>query len=603
MTESNSSGETDSAAYGNINTKRSLGGQGLASSEAIRDGFVSYVCAIANIERYLLRAGNKLTISRRDSGASSHPVLEDASIAEPQTTMKTQPVSPTLLIKQELIPVEVDNIPSGKRFSPIIIDDSEGTASDVEVDAQMDEDELEPSQPNNGGQDSSDELEYLDNVEPRRIVSVSSPEENGDMEVEEPSKEPEEGSPKALSKELSREVSEEPAEHAVDEIAGGVEAQEEETGEKQVNEEGEGEKENDDKEDDEKEDDEEEDEMMDEEPAEGAPEPAQPEASEEPTKVSSAQVSRESTREPTQAPRNETSPSKEPEETTTQDDEKRDATPKKTTRSPSVPHPTLSPSVPPLPHSASSSSPEPEPTGDLARYIHLFRPTPKPKSMEPAASQPPPSTSKRPFSALEPAQSQPPRPRAAPKRKEFLRYVPATQPAMSATAPARASAASTPTAASLDRAKTISDGSDDDGDATRHKKRAKRSKSRSPAVARGSLHVAQAPGKAHRRPSKHAEHWHTDGSVIIQLQDIAFRLHRSRLAQQSKFFAELFRGTKEVVESDQDDLQVSAWREGQMDSQPLYVVKGVSPEDFAILLNALDNAMYAISLVLSSSGC
>ncbi|KAI1798087.1 hypothetical protein LXA43DRAFT_933938 [Ganoderma leucocontextum] len=90
-----------------------------------------------------------------------------------------------------------------------------------------------------------------------------------------------------------------------------------------------------------------------------------------------------------------------------------------------------------------------------------------------------------------------------------------------------------------------------------------------------------------------ANFWHLDGSVVVQVQNTLFRLHRSRLAQQSEFFADLFAAdgrSKEMFDPDiieERDI---------VDSCPVYQVKGVSVLDFERLLTALDAGIaYAIN--------
>ena len=82
-----------------------------------------------------------------------------------------------------------------------------------------------------------------------------------------------------------------------------------------------------------------------------------------------------------------------------------------------------------------------------------------------------------------------------------------------------------------------------------------------------------------------------DGSVVLALRGVAFRLHRSRLVQQSPFLKKLFQsngGKLMNTEAFPDgDPEIWAMANGTMDNTPLYVVEGVAPEDFEKLLNAL----------------
>ncbi|PIL27625.1 hypothetical protein GSI_10777 [Ganoderma sinense ZZ0214-1] len=90
-----------------------------------------------------------------------------------------------------------------------------------------------------------------------------------------------------------------------------------------------------------------------------------------------------------------------------------------------------------------------------------------------------------------------------------------------------------------------------------------------------------------------ANFWHLDGSVVVQVQNTLFRLHRSRLAQQSEFFAKLFAAdgrSKEVF-----DPEIIEERD-IVDSCPVHQVKNVSVLDFERLLTALDAGIaYAIN--------
>ncbi|KAI0672001.1 hypothetical protein C8Q78DRAFT_1024417 [Trametes maxima] len=106
--------------------------------------------------------------------------------------------------------------------------------------------------------------------------------------------------------------------------------------------------------------------------------------------------------------------------------------------------------------------------------------------------------------------------------------------------------------------------------------------------------------------------WHLDGSVVVQVQNTLFRLHRSRLSQHSTYFAALFRKSdgrgRCVIVIDEDesapgaDTRVGSSNSSNaddggegpsdtVDSCPVYVVTGVSVLDFERLLTALDAGM------------
>ncbi|KAJ8456547.1 hypothetical protein ONZ51_g12060 [Trametes cubensis] len=97
--------------------------------------------------------------------------------------------------------------------------------------------------------------------------------------------------------------------------------------------------------------------------------------------------------------------------------------------------------------------------------------------------------------------------------------------------------------------------------------------------------TSRAKAKAAAPPRKRsANFWHLDGSVVVQVQNTLFRLHRSRLAQQSDYFAKLFQNNDGSVQQD------------IVDSCPVYVAKGVSVLDFERLLTAQDAGIsYAVN--------
>jgi hypothetical protein len=93
--------------------------------------------------------------------------------------------------------------------------------------------------------------------------------------------------------------------------------------------------------------------------------------------------------------------------------------------------------------------------------------------------------------------------------------------------------------------------------------------------------VAKRTKSNHSHPCKHDEFYRLDGNTIIEIDNsTCFKLHRSRLALQSKYFAELFERKDSII----DGLEM-------VNSHPLYTVSGVSVKDFAALLNAMDHAM------------
>ncbi|KAJ6464536.1 hypothetical protein C8R45DRAFT_1107418 [Mycena sanguinolenta] len=106
-----------------------------------------------------------------------------------------------------------------------------------------------------------------------------------------------------------------------------------------------------------------------------------------------------------------------------------------------------------------------------------------------------------------------------------------------------------------------------------------------------SSNTASPPAKRSKKISaaapahKHEDHWALDGNVIIQVQDVKYKLQKSRLAKHSPWFCGLFDGQKvaggEHVERTEDD------------SAPTYILSlpDLTAKDFTRLLDAFDKAI------------
>jgi hypothetical protein len=85
-------------------------------------------------------------------------------------------------------------------------------------------------------------------------------------------------------------------------------------------------------------------------------------------------------------------------------------------------------------------------------------------------------------------------------------------------------------------------------------------------------------GKRPKARKRDSDFWHLDGSVIIQVQNTMFRLHKSFLIRKSRYFADLLdsNGETEIL-----------------DKCPVYSVEeDLRADDFRNLLKALDDGMY-----------
>ncbi|KAJ7818971.1 hypothetical protein B0H14DRAFT_2837789 [Mycena olivaceomarginata] len=101
----------------------------------------------------------------------------------------------------------------------------------------------------------------------------------------------------------------------------------------------------------------------------------------------------------------------------------------------------------------------------------------------------------------------------------------------------------------------------------------------SPAAKRSKIVPPAAP--AH----KHAVHWVLDGNIVLQIQDVKFKLHKSHLVKHSPWFAGLFDGAS-VTGGD----YVARGEDGNI---PMYILSlpELTAKDFARLLDVFDNAI------------
>ncbi|GBE83708.1 hypothetical protein SCP_0507640 [Sparassis crispa] len=89
----------------------------------------------------------------------------------------------------------------------------------------------------------------------------------------------------------------------------------------------------------------------------------------------------------------------------------------------------------------------------------------------------------------------------------------------------------------------------------------------------------------HADCTRHSMFWQRDDFVVLRVQNTLFKLHRSRLEQESTFFADLFkRDTERPADRD------------TVDGCPVYLVDGTSAADFAVLMEAMDGGItYALN--------
>jgi hypothetical protein len=92
-------------------------------------------------------------------------------------------------------------------------------------------------------------------------------------------------------------------------------------------------------------------------------------------------------------------------------------------------------------------------------------------------------------------------------------------------------------------------------------------------------------------PKKHASFWYPDGNVIIQVEEVQFKLHRSTLSRHLAYFTDLFQNKTEPLET--------------VDGLTLYRIENSNVEDFETILKAIDCGMYVYlsSLLHLTSHC
>ncbi|KAL6302317.1 hypothetical protein BKA93DRAFT_737171 [Sparassis latifolia] len=98
------------------------------------------------------------------------------------------------------------------------------------------------------------------------------------------------------------------------------------------------------------------------------------------------------------------------------------------------------------------------------------------------------------------------------------------------------------------------------------------------------------------RITRHEEFWHLDGSVVVLIETIAFKLHRSRLSVQSEFFKRLFSNSPPpqaiavdidgASGSNAEDNEVQEVNVPMFSGCPLYTLTNVTVQDFVELLKA-----------------
>ena len=106
------------------------------------------------------------------------------------------------------------------------------------------------------------------------------------------------------------------------------------------------------------------------------------------------------------------------------------------------------------------------------------------------------------------------------------------------------------------------------------------------------------PTKTRRTYLKLEDQWAPDGNVVLQLGEIRFKVHSSRLAKESAWFLCLFErsamsdpATK--MSGDWEEIDAIIRNKTYMDTLDVFVLEyeGADAEDLAALLTAMDSEM------------
>lgn len=112
--------------------------------------------------------------------------------------------------------------------------------------------------------------------------------------------------------------------------------------------------------------------------------------------------------------------------------------------------------------------------------------------------------------------------------------------------------------------------------------------------ASGSLTTGSMPPDAKRSkatPTPHAKYWHTDDMVVVQAEQVLFKLSRVRLEKESGWFRDKFADTSER-ETDGEGNKVYDLVEAE---------HAVKAADFEVLLDALEDAMFVFTIYSSDT--
>ncbi|KDR66510.1 hypothetical protein GALMADRAFT_1156793 [Galerina marginata CBS 339.88] len=104
---------------------------------------------------------------------------------------------------------------------------------------------------------------------------------------------------------------------------------------------------------------------------------------------------------------------------------------------------------------------------------------------------------------------------------------------------------------------------------------------------------------------QHDTHWFVNGNALLQIGQVRFRLHRSRLVAQSAWFNSLFERQMGFLQGnefeDQKEIGQALASAQVVDGLDLFYLDypdGPTATEFAELLTAMDKVMYVVKLCI-----
>lgn len=93
----------------------------------------------------------------------------------------------------------------------------------------------------------------------------------------------------------------------------------------------------------------------------------------------------------------------------------------------------------------------------------------------------------------------------------------------------------------------------------------------------------------------HPDFWHPDGSVVVEIENTKFKLHRSMLQKHSVYFTSLFQKRGMPSHGGRAYLEVEVDERSPNAGIPVYRVSETTADDFAALLTVIEEPMCVLA--------